>query len=70
MSAPTEGQDQFKPLVNHRAGYGTVDERLTWLLEWLTRHPDATLMSGEGALLVQHIRSLQDRITQLEQERR
>ena len=47
------GQDQFK---NHRAGYG---DRLAWVLDWLEKHPDATLSSGEGALLLAHIRKLE-----------
>ncbi len=37
---------------SHRAGYG---DRLARVEDWLRRHPDATLQSGEGAVLVQEI---------------
>jgi hypothetical protein len=73
------GQDQFKPVsaaptdcrvsdkpTNHRAGYGSVDERTAWLLDWCTRHPHTTLASGEPALLLRYIRRLEDRIRELE----
>jgi hypothetical protein len=55
MSAPTDcrGADQFQP--NHRAGYG---DRLAFLVDWLTRHPDATLASGEGKVLLDEINRL------------
>lgn len=53
------GQDQFRPLTNHRAGYGSAESRTAWVIDWLTRHPDATLSSGEGALLVARIRELE-----------
>lgn len=52
----TGGQDQFQ---NHRAGYGTFTEKLTRLCDWLTRRPDATLASGEGALLLIRIREFE-----------
>lgn len=55
MTNPTEqrlpdGADTFQPVVNRRAGY--MDNKLAWLRDWLTRHPDATLASGEGGLLL------------------
>jgi len=55
MSAPTDcrAADQFQP--NHRAGYG---DRLAFLVDWLTRHPDATLASGEGKVLLDEINRL------------
>lgn len=72
------GQDQFKPTSaaptdcrvpaeskNHRAGYGSLDARTEWLLDWCTRHPDTTLGSGEPALLMRYIRRLEDRIREL-----
>jgi hypothetical protein len=37
---------------SHRAGYG---DRLARVEDWLRRHPDATLQSGEGAVLVEEI---------------
>jgi hypothetical protein len=55
MSAPTDcrAADQFQP--NHRAGYG---DRLAFLVQWLTDHPDATLASGEGKVLLDEINRL------------
>jgi hypothetical protein len=52
MSAPTDcrAADQFQP--NHRAGYG---DRLAFLVQWLTDHPDATLASGEGRVLLDEV---------------
>lgn len=77
MSNDAEGQDQFKsviephvPTQNHRARYGTVDQRTAWILDWCTRHPDTTLSSGEAWLLMEHIRRLEARIHELEQESR
>ena len=62
MSAPTDcrGTDQFQP--NHRAGYG---DRLTFLLQWLTDHPDATLASGEGRVLLDEINRLRAMVERL-----
>jgi len=40
----------------HRAGYAT--DKLAWLMQWLTDHPDATLASGEGRLLLAEINRL------------
>jgi hypothetical protein len=37
---------------SHRAGYG---DRLARVEEWLQKHPDATLASGEGAVLLAEI---------------
>ena len=47
----------FQP--NHRAGYGTVEAKTARVIDWITRHPHATLASGEGALLVARIRELE-----------
>lgn len=72
------GQDQFKPVaaptdcrvqpqgVNRRAGYGSTDDRTERVILWLTKYPDATLASGEGVLLLNRIRQLEDRIQELE----
>lgn len=48
------GADQFQP--THRAGYHT--DKLSWLLDWLRDHPDATLASGEGLVLAQEVERL------------
>lgn len=45
---------------SHRAGYG--DDRLERLIAYLRLHPTATLASGEGGMLVQHILLLRARI--------
>jgi hypothetical protein len=37
---------------SHRAGYG---DRLARVESWLWKHPDATLQSGEGAVLLEEI---------------
>jgi hypothetical protein len=42
----------FGGVTSHRAGYG---DRLARVEEWLRRHPDATLASGEGAVLLAEI---------------
>jgi hypothetical protein len=46
MSTDAKAADQFQPV--HRSGYG---DRLAFLMQWLTDHPDATLASGEGRVL-------------------
>jgi len=46
----TKAADNFQPV--HRAGYG---DRLAFLMQWLTDHPDATLASGEGRVLLDEI---------------
>lgn len=53
------GADQFQP-TNHRAGYQT--DKLAWLMQWLTDHPDADLRSGEGKVLRMEIERLRDAI--------
>ena len=50
----------FGGVQSHRAGYG--DDRLARLIGWLRAHPTATLASGEGGMLVQHILLLRARI--------
>jgi len=57
MSAPTDcrGADQFQPV--HRSGYG---DRLAFLMQWLTDHPDATLASGEGRVLRDEINRVRE----------
>lgn len=52
-----KGLDTF---VSHRAGYG--DDRLARIVDYLRRNPRATLASGEGGMLAQHILLLQARI--------
>jgi len=44
---------------SHRAGYG---DRLARVEEWLRRHPDATLQSGEGAVLLAEIDRLREEL--------
>jgi len=50
---------------SHRAGYG---DRLARVEEWLRKHPDATLQSGEGAVLLEEIDRLREqlRLTHIE----
>jgi hypothetical protein len=50
----TKAADTFQP-TNHRAGYG---DRLAFLMQWLSSHPDATLASGEGRVLLDEITRL------------
>jgi hypothetical protein len=65
MSKPSDPADKelakadglFQP--NHRSGYGTVEARTAWVIDWVTRHPHCTLAGGEGALLVKRIRDLE-----------
>lgn len=69
------GQDQFKPLTsaptdcrvltNHRAGYGSIDDKTERVIHWLTKHPDSTLASGEGHLLLLRIRQLETELQDL-----
>jgi hypothetical protein len=65
MALDEAGQDQFKAPVNHRAGYGTLDEKVRRLIDWITRHPDATLASGEGGLLLRRIQELETELHDL-----
>ena len=51
------GTDSFN--TAHRTGYGDEAERTDRLIEWLTKHPDATLASGEARLLLNRIRELE-----------
>lgn len=54
MTAPLpDGADTFVPVVNRRAGY--QQDKLAWVIAWIRKHPDATLASGEAALLVAEI---------------
>lgn len=46
--------DQFRPAVSRRAGNRTLDS----LIDYFTRHPDATAASGEAGLLVSYIHEL------------
>lgn len=50
----------FGGVQSHRAGYG--DDLLERLIEYLRLRPTATLASGEGGMLVQHILLLRARI--------
>lgn len=54
------GTDSFN--TAHRTGYGDEAERTDRLIEWLTKHPDATLASGEGKLLLQRIEELETKL--------
>ncbi len=45
----------FGGVTSHRAGYG---DKLARVEEWLRKHPDATLASGEGAVLLAEIDQL------------
>lgn len=65
MSLDAVGQDQFKPLINRRAGYGSVEDKTERVIAWLTRHPGATLASGEGDLLLQRIHELEAELRDL-----
>jgi len=47
---------QFQPV--HRAGYQT--DKLEWLMQWLALHPDATLASGEGRVLLDEINRVRE----------
>ena len=49
----------FGGVTSHRAGYG---DRLARVEDWLRRHPDATLQSGEGAVLLEEIDQLRRQI--------
>jgi len=57
MSTETDAKadGQFQPV--HRAGYG---DRLEWLMQWLALHPDATLASGEGRVLLEEINRVRE----------
>lgn len=46
----------------HRTGYGTEAERTDALIDWLTKHPEATLASGEGKLLLYRIQDLETQL--------
>jgi hypothetical protein len=59
----TKAADTFQP--THRAGYG---DRLAFLMQWLTDHPDATLASGEGRVLLDEITRLRAQVDRLRQE--
>jgi len=48
--------------TSHRTGYGSDTDRTDRLIEWLTKHPDATLASGEGKLLLQRIEELETQL--------
>lgn len=53
-------KDSAEQFVSHRAGYG--DDKMERLIAYLRLHPTATLASGEGGMLVQHILLLRARI--------
>jgi hypothetical protein len=50
---------------SHRAGYG---DRLARVEDWLRRHPDATLQSGEGAVLLAEIDQLRAAIDRVRRQ--
>lgn len=41
------------PAENHRAGYHK--DKLQYVMGWIRRHPDTTLHSGEGKILLDEI---------------
>jgi hypothetical protein len=63
MSTDAKADGNFQPV--HRAGYG---DRLEFLVDWLTRHPDADLRSGEGKVLLDEIVRLRAQVDRLRQE--
>jgi hypothetical protein len=60
MSTETDAKadGQFQPTPVHRAGYQT--DRLEFLMQWLAMHPDATLQSGEGGVLLDEINRVRE----------
>jgi hypothetical protein len=48
------------PAENHRAGYHK--DKLQYVMEWVRRHPDSTLSSGEGKILLDEIDRLLEEI--------
>jgi hypothetical protein len=46
------------PTEFHRAGYHK--DKLPYVMAWILRHPDATLTSGEGKILVDEIHRLRN----------
>jgi hypothetical protein len=44
--------------TTHRGGYGPESEKLERLLQYLARHPHATLPSGDGGMLAAEIHRL------------
>jgi hypothetical protein len=65
MGVDEAGHDQFKTVVNRRAGYGSTESKTDRVIGWLTRHPDATLHSGEGGLLLRRIQDLEAELAEL-----
>lgn len=73
MTNEAEGLDQFKTVESpaptdcrvtptsssHRSGYGSITDRTARVIDWVSRHPDATLASGEAILLLNRIRELE-----------
>lgn len=53
-SKPPDPADNFQPV--HRNGYRTDREKLSYLLDYFTRHPHATARSGEAGFLVSYIK--------------
>jgi polyhydroxyalkanoate synthesis regulator phasin len=56
MSIDAKADGQFQPV--HRAGY--QHDKLEWLMQWLALHPDATLASGEGRVLLDEINRVRE----------
>ena len=46
------------PAENHRSGYHK--DKLQYVMAWVRRHPDSTLTSGEGKVLLDEIDRLQE----------
>jgi hypothetical protein len=60
--ADKQADGAFGGVTSHRAGYG---DKLARVEAWLRRHPDATLASGEGAVLLQEIDRLNKAVSTL-----
>ena len=52
------------PAENHRAGYHK--DKLNYVMAWVRRHPDSTMASGEGKILLDEIDRLQEIIDEQE----
>ena len=51
------------PAENHRAGYHK--DKLNYVMAWVRRHPDSTLTSGEGKILLDEIDRLRESVREL-----
>ena len=51
------------PAENHRAGYHK--DKLQYVMKWVRRHPDSTMASGEGKILLDEIDRLRESVREL-----